>query len=469
MKLSKEMNSWLMVLVVLATAGITSWVMLKDNPSLNTNTPYYYPPQQVAQHLSPVLAAVDKGWFLVANAQGIPPVIRAGAVPPHADRGVCASCHTVVSSRGNTIPNITASSTMEHEYRGVCSNCHILEIKNRPGTNAVNVPAGSVQVAMTTPQGAMGLGGAPGAIVPSMIPAEGEWMGLEVAPITPLTAVQYGIPYGTKGLVVAGADARAAIAGLKAGDVVLSVNNRPISNMTDFLQATWGGALPQGVLDVIRKGQRLTVNFSRTGNAVAVVVPNAPGNALAGGVPVVMVTPQGVVGQGVAPGATARVKPPAEGEWMGLEVARITQITATQYAIPAGTQGLVLLEAEAEAALAGLKGGDVVLSINGAPVTNLTDFFRVTRNGNLTQAVVGVLRKGQILAVNVPQKPNPAQVVVVPNAPVNTLAGGVAVVQPTPQGGIVVNQGNVAGWGGGQGFGNAQGWNSPATGSPKQL
>ena len=41
-----------------------------------------------------------------------------------------------------------------------------------------------------------------------------------MTPITALTARQYGIPEGTQGLVVAEAEAQAALAGVRAGDML---------------------------------------------------------------------------------------------------------------------------------------------------------------------------------------------------------------------------------------------------------
>ncbi len=67
MKPSKEMSSWLIVLVVLATAFVTSWAMLKYKPSPEINASYYYPPQQVAQNLSPGIAALQGGWQFAAG------------------------------------------------------------------------------------------------------------------------------------------------------------------------------------------------------------------------------------------------------------------------------------------------------------------------------------------------------------------------------------------------------------------
>ena len=130
-----EVSSWLMLLAVLVTAALTSWIMLRSNSARGWAAAAYYPPQQVAQNLSPGIAAMEQGGLMVAGTRGTAaaggiPVIRAGSVPPHADRGVCTTCHLVVSSRGYPIPPLRTSAALGHEYRGVCSNCHRM---SRPG------------------------------------------------------------------------------------------------------------------------------------------------------------------------------------------------------------------------------------------------------------------------------------------------------------------------------------------------
>lgn len=305
MKLNREINGGLVVLAVMVTAGITGWVILKDRPSQNWDSRYYSPPQQVAWKFSPGILATK----------------------------ICTNCHPVVS----TIPNVRATSTLHHDHRGICSNCHRMANQSRLKTNPGSIPAaipraavgqlggtngvpviraGAVRIhadrgACTNchmvvssrgnpiPTAAVGQAVAPRMTAPLRTATEGEWMGLEVAPITPITGRQYQIPYGTQGLVVVEVEGPAAIAGLKAGDVVLSVNGVPISNMTDFFQANWGGTLTQGVVEVLRQGQKQAVNIAQTTNPAPAAVPNTPVNAPSGGMP----TPQG--GTFIYPGNAA--------------------------------------------------------------------------------------------------------------------------------------------------------------------
>jgi serine protease Do len=89
----------------------------------------------------------------------------------------------------------------------------------------------------------------------------------------------------------------------------------------------------------------------------------------------------------------------AEAEFLGMELAPLSQLTAAQFSIPAGTQGLVVVEAEAQAAVAGLKPGDVLVAVNEQPVRTLAEFFQVTRNGALNAARLEVLRGGRTWAL----------------------------------------------------------------------
>jgi len=377
-KPSKEMSSWLIVLVVLLTAFITSAAMLKYKPSPEMNASYYYPPQQVAQNLSPGIATLQGNWQFAAGGGQVPmagtqmtgtqmtgtqmtgipmagtlangaPVIRAGAVAPHAERGVCTSCHTVVGSQQTPIPPILASASMPHEYRGVCFNCHRLASPGSVNTNMnplqVATPIQSTvpmqswpSMQYATPVAAFTPAATPQQMIPQqMIPQqmmpqtmapqttmpqtaaaapvaiEGEWLGIEVTPITTLTARQYAVPEGTQGLVIAEAEAQAAVVGLKAGDVVVAINGMPTPQMTAFFQATKNGTMTQGAVEFLRKGQRMIVNLTQTVTPPATRPPNTP----ATGVPATM-APAGqpaAFPQGTFP--TTPVAWPPAGQTMG--------------------------------------------------------------------------------------------------------------------------------------------------------
>ena len=332
------------------------------------------------------------------------PTVVAGAVPPHAERGTCTSCHNVLSPRGAAMPAIQINSRPPHDNRGLCTNCHVLG-----GT--------SVGQAAATPAGLTLVAGAAPVAGPAVLPAaEGGWNGVEVTPVTPLTSSQYGVPLGTVGLIVAEAETTAAVAGVKAGDVVVAVNGSPTATLTDFFRATGNGTVSRGTMDLIRKGQR----FQAVVDASVTAAPAAPFAALAAATP---------IPAAFAPPVAATAVAPPEGEWLGLEVAPISSITATQYNLPPGLPGLLVVEAEAQAATVGAKAGDVLQFVNGVPTLDMTKFFMATKNGTVTAGTIVLWRKGEQMITRLGQAVAPAAAQVA--APV---ANSIPAAQMTPYG-----------------------------------
>jgi serine protease Do len=76
---------------------------------------------------------------------------------------------------------------------------------------------------------------------PASSPAEADLkpprLGLFVVDLDPATAEHGGFEQGTRGVVVVGAEADAAIFGIRVGDVITSVNDREIKNKEEFEEA----------------------------------------------------------------------------------------------------------------------------------------------------------------------------------------------------------------------------------------
>lgn len=235
---SRSLPPWVMVLVLLLTAGFTVWAMSMTGfkgPAAAWDQAHDVVDGVWGQEHDPGVPQIA-GWGLptplepgaakqVAGLPGVPPII-AGVRAPHADRGVCTSCHSVLSPQSLPIPSITSTSTMTHEYRGVCSNCHQLAV------------SGALPAARMT-----------AAAAPTPGPAEAEWLGLEVAP-------------SSGGVVVKGVEGLGARRGVLANDLVSSINGVAISSMQDFVRVTQNGALTQGALIVSRAGQRLAFELA---------------------------------------------------------------------------------------------------------------------------------------------------------------------------------------------------------------
>ena len=266
-----RVSHWGLGLAVVLTAAITIWVMIRWGFAPDFTAP---PPQFTSWSSVAAPWAVDAPADTPARrvpgttvepaaAVAALALLRAGARAVHADRGVCVNCHSIVSAQGTAVPAIHSGSPLLHEFRGVCQNCH--------------------QVALAGPNDLLAGGPPIGGLAQVRSPTEGEWLGMEVAPITALTASQFGLVPGTPGVVVTEAEAAAATAGFAPGDVITSIDGAPIGGMADFLIAPRAGALPRGAVEIRRGGQELWTRLSSppTTTAAAPAAQATPGMAIA--------------------------------------------------------------------------------------------------------------------------------------------------------------------------------------------
>jgi S1-C subfamily serine protease len=495
MKWKQVIPAWVVGVVIILALGTTIYSVIQTQTALGWRASNIESPKSIGQIFFPGVAALQETFSgmtaappappapLANQANGIQvPTLLAGATPMHADRGECTACHTVLSKRGMPIPRIQVNSKPPHDNRGLCTNCHIVvNATGQPqgmaaameGTPAAQVNAMAVAmqsngIPVAMPAAGPGPGIPMGAQMATPMAApmpqagEGGWNGVEVAPITQLTATQFGIPLGTQGLVVSEAEAAGAVAGLKAGDVITAVNGVATPDLTAFFQATNNGMLARGTVTGLRKGQPLTLLVdvnggppnagAMAGNPQAPQTPMAPSgaaamqaNALAAagipvalinGTPVAMPVPNqglttdqlvalavpmggpGGMGAAGAGGPGAAKAPPPEGEWLGLEVAPISSLTARQYNLPPGLPGLVVVEAEAQAAGIGVRAGDVLQTVNGVPITDMTIFFLATKNGTAPKGTIGLWRKGEQIVARLSMAPptQPGMAMGVPQA-----------------------------------------------------
>jgi serine protease Do len=132
-------------------------------------------------------------------------------------------------------------------------------------------------------------------------------------------------------------DSAAARAGIKPGDVILKFNGSPIADSGSLsvrVNATAPGE--KATLDIMRDGKPMTVNVTIGSVSSATVAKN--GEA----------TP--------------------EGSHLGMKLRPLTPDERSQAGV---SGGLVVQESSGRAAEAGIQEGDVVLSVNGTPVTSV--------------------------------------------------------------------------------------------------
>jgi serine protease Do len=86
--------------------------------------------------------------------------------------------------------------------------------------------------------------------------------GLEVRNLTRETAQELNLPRGTQGVVVAevASGSTAEEAGLRAGDVIIELNRKPVRNIDDFRRLSSAlGEDEAALLRIVRQGRRLFV------------------------------------------------------------------------------------------------------------------------------------------------------------------------------------------------------------------
>jgi serine protease Do len=174
------------------------------------------------------------------------------------------------------------------------------------------------------------------------------WLGVQVQTMTPEIANALGLKQ-TEGALVAEAqpDGPAAKAGIAAGDVVVSVDAKPIKTAAELSRRISAGAPgTAATLDVLRQGEekRMTVALGQ--------LPDSR-HSLTGRKPP----------EGADQGTTGRGR--GEGADLGLKLAPAASIPG------AGEQGVIVtgIDPTGVAADQGLELGDVILEVNGKSMT----------------------------------------------------------------------------------------------------
>ena len=90
--------------------------------------------------------------------------------------------------------------------------------------------------------------------------ASEQSLGIVAIPLTPSIVRQLGIPADTRGIVITAVDSSpdAGAKGLRRGDVIMSANNRPVTNQSELdaqVKAVAGQGRNAILLQVLRRGQ----------------------------------------------------------------------------------------------------------------------------------------------------------------------------------------------------------------------
>ena len=153
-------------------------------------------------------------------------------------------------------------------------------------------------------------------------------------------------------------DSPAARAGLRGGDIIVSIGGEPVKDASGLIEAISKRGIGNKVaIERWRDGQRRSAELT-----IAELNPEGEGPAGAG-------TPR-----------------------MGIALADVTDEIASALGLPAGTRGAVVTDVapDGPAARAGLQAGDVIVEVDGKPVANAEDVARMIREGGRKQRLLKV-------------------------------------------------------------------------------
>lgn len=192
-------------------------------------------------------------------------------------------------------------------------------------------------------------------------PPSGNGLGVDVEDVSPGLAAAVGLPRAAGALVDAvEAGSPAAASGLKAGDVIVRIGERPIDRSADFVNEA--AALPPGAkapLKLIRNRRWMTTTLAAAAGVTPVAAQVADDS---GAGPVA----DGAFASGRAAAVGAvpvRLTAPAAAgtERLGLVMHALSESERRSTGLPVG---LMVDDVRNPAAKAGVRRGDVVLSLN---------------------------------------------------------------------------------------------------------
>ncbi len=205
------------------------------------------------------------------------------------------------------------------------------------------------------------------------------YLGVSIQNVTPAIAKTFNLTQ-SNGALISDVDSKgpSAKSGLKAGDVIVGLNGKPISGPNELrLQVAEMAPGSVAHLQVVSNG---------TSHETDVKLGELPENA----------SKTSSLQQGSATGPLA-----------GVQVEALTSETAQQLNLPADTKGVVVdsVPADSAAAAAGLQRGDVILQINRKPVTSVGEYEQALKQAGDKQAIVLLVERGgtKIFVVVEPQ------------------------------------------------------------------
>ena len=203
------------------------------------------------------------------------------------------------------------------------------------------------------------------------------YLGVAIQPVSNQLAKQFGIKVGQGaivGQVVPGSPA--ANAKVETGDVILTLNNKPVSNPRNL----------QGIVEQLDTGKGYPLEILRDGKkqTLTVSVAEMPKSF----------TASGIDEQERAPGKEREVAKPSQFKELGVEIQEIDAQLTEQLGYKGPVKGVLISEVDADspADTAGLKSGMVIEKVGTKVVTTVAEFTAAMKDLSLEKGILLLVR-----------------------------------------------------------------------------
>jgi serine protease Do len=215
---------------------------------------------------------------------------------------------------------------------------------------------------------------------------ERGYLGISIQPVSDEIADSLGLPHDSGELVrMVQPNQPAAAAGVKVGDIVLKVNNEPVTPSRTL----------SGIVSELAPGTRIPLEVLRGGKTVTLQATVAKRPS------------QKELAASLAPAAKPDpfANPAKQGEGLaesalGLKVLTMEPDIAQQLQVPSNQRGVVIagVASASDAANRGLQRGDIVVSANMQDVNSVADLektIRAAKTAGRPTVTLQILRPGQ--------------------------------------------------------------------------
>jgi serine protease Do len=200
------------------------------------------------------------------------------------------------------------------------------------------------------------------------------WLGVQIQDVN--GAMRNALGLGDRKGVLIGdvfKDQPADKAGIRRGDVVLSINGKPVENSNDL----------KNTVASIPPGKKIPVVIFRQGREQTVTV-------------VLNERDEGKINKLSGPGEKSNEAAPDATEQLGLTVGNLTEETRQQYNIDRDVAGVVVTDVDqsSQAAGEGVLAGDVIMELNRQAVGSVKEFNKIAKSIKPDSAVLLLIRRG---------------------------------------------------------------------------